>query len=37
MVVWLMFYFSARCKEVRLGGRHFGLEDVAAALDGFRQ
>ncbi|KAG8091982.1 hypothetical protein GUJ93_ZPchr0012g19120 [Zizania palustris] len=36
MVVWLMFYFSARCKESRLGGRHFGLEDVAAALDGFR-
>lgn len=36
MVVWLLFYFAARCKEVRLGGRQFGLEDVAAALDGFR-
>ncbi|XP_062206066.1 uncharacterized protein LOC133907949 [Phragmites australis] len=36
MVVWLMFYFAARCKEVRLGGRQFGLEDVAAALEGFR-
>jgi hypothetical protein len=36
MVVWLMFYFAARCKEVRLGGRQFGLEDVAAAIDGFR-
>ncbi|KAF6994619.1 hypothetical protein CFC21_011279 [Triticum aestivum] len=32
MVVWLMFYFAARCKESRLGGRQFGLEDVAAAL-----
>ncbi|XP_062200963.1 uncharacterized protein LOC133903559 [Phragmites australis] len=36
MVVWLLFYFAARCKEARLGGRQFGLEDVAAALDGFR-
>ncbi|KAL6883783.1 hypothetical protein ACP4OV_011197 [Aristida adscensionis] len=36
MVVWLMFYFAARCKEVRLGGRQFVLEDLAAALDGFR-
>ncbi|KAI5016513.1 hypothetical protein ZWY2020_006364 [Hordeum vulgare] len=33
MVVWLMFYFAARCKESRLGGRQFGLEDVAAALN----
>ncbi|KAG2548448.1 uncharacterized protein LOC120650771 [Panicum virgatum] len=36
MVVWLLFYFAARCKEVRLGGRQFELEDVAAAIDGFR-
>lgn len=33
MVVWLMFYFTARCKESRLGGRQFGLEDVATALN----
>ncbi|KAK3153933.1 hypothetical protein QOZ80_2BG0183410 [Eleusine coracana subsp. coracana] len=36
MVVWLLFYFAARCKEAQLGGRLFGMEDVAAALGGFR-
>jgi hypothetical protein len=36
MVVWLLFYFAARCKEAQVGGRQFGMEDVAAALDGFR-
>jgi hypothetical protein len=36
MVVWLLFYFAARCKEAQMGGRQFGMEDVAAALDGFR-
>jgi hypothetical protein len=36
MAVWLLFYFAARCKEAQLGGRRFGMGDVAAALDGFR-
>ncbi|XP_072956032.1 uncharacterized protein [Typha angustifolia] len=36
MVLWLVFYFVARSKDVRLEGRRFGLEDLEECINGIR-
>ncbi|XP_073002603.1 uncharacterized protein [Typha latifolia] len=36
MVVWLIFYFAARCKDSELEGRRFGQEDLEDCINGHR-
>ncbi|WOL15946.1 hypothetical protein Cni_G24728 [Canna indica] len=36
MVVWLVFYFAARCKDGELIGRLFGARDLEDCLNGLR-
>ncbi|XP_077225598.1 uncharacterized protein LOC143891221 [Tasmannia lanceolata] len=36
MVVWLMFYFAARCKDAEMEGRTFGERDLEDCINGLR-
>ncbi|CAL0326795.1 unnamed protein product [Lupinus luteus] len=33
MVVWLMFYFAARCRDANLQGRRFGLRELEGLIE----
>ncbi|KAM6568936.1 hypothetical protein CsatB_016921 [Cannabis sativa] len=36
MVVWLVFYFAARCKDANSQGRRFGRREMENLIDGLR-
>ncbi|KAH7691142.1 hypothetical protein IHE45_02G097100 [Dioscorea alata] len=36
MVVWLVYYFTVRCKDAELDGRRFGRGDLEDCLSGLR-
>ncbi|WCJ34470.1 hypothetical protein M5689_015780 [Euphorbia peplus] len=36
MIAWLIFYFSARCKEAHSEGRRFGRRELEGLIDGLR-
>ncbi|OVA10106.1 hypothetical protein BVC80_1591g10 [Macleaya cordata] len=36
MVVWLIYYFAARCKDTNSDGRRFGRRDLEDYIDGLR-
>ncbi|KAJ7976943.1 Transmembrane protein [Quillaja saponaria] len=36
MVAWLIFYFSARCKDANLQGRRFGQRELEGLIEGQR-
>ncbi|XP_038982891.1 uncharacterized protein LOC103703945 [Phoenix dactylifera] len=36
IVVWLIFYFAARCREGELEGRRFGRQDLEECINGLR-
>ncbi|CAL0309884.1 unnamed protein product [Lupinus luteus] len=36
MVVWLLFYFAARCRDANLQGKRFGLRELEGLIEGHR-
>ncbi|GAB4856676.1 hypothetical protein Ancab_014591 [Ancistrocladus abbreviatus] len=36
MVAWLIFYFSARCRDASLSGRSFGRRELEGIIEGLR-